>query len=70
MFYQLQKLQKSVSTQEHSTGDPSRGNRRIGGGLEALTAILRALPTDIAMAFMLIQHLDLKRHCILSCFRR
>jgi hypothetical protein len=35
------------------------------GGLEALTAILRALPTDIDMAFMLIQHLDPKRHSIL-----
>src|ERR1700691_1211279 len=35
------------------------------GGLEALTAILRALPSDIAMAFMLIQHLDPKRHSIL-----
>jgi two-component system CheB/CheR fusion protein len=35
------------------------------GGLEALSAILRALPTDIAMAFMLIQHLDPKRHSIL-----
>jgi two-component system CheB/CheR fusion protein len=35
------------------------------GGLEALTAILRALPADIAMAFMLIQHLDPRRHSIL-----
>src|SRR6185437_15160368 len=35
------------------------------GGLEALTAVLRALPTDIDMAFMLIQHLDPKRHSIL-----
>ncbi|MDQ2835190.1 MAG: PAS domain-containing protein [Acidobacteriota bacterium] len=35
------------------------------GGLEALTAILRALPIDIDMAFMLIQHLDPKRHSIL-----
>jgi chemotaxis response regulator CheB len=35
------------------------------GGLEAFTAILRALPTDIAMAFMLIQHLDPKCHSIL-----
>src|SRR5580698_3613152 len=35
------------------------------GGLEALTAILRALPADIAMAFLLIQHLDPKRHSIL-----
>ncbi len=35
------------------------------GGLEALTAILRALPSDIAMAIMLIQHLDPKRRSIL-----
>jgi two-component system, chemotaxis family, CheB/CheR fusion protein len=35
------------------------------GGLEALTAILHALPTDIALAFILIQHLDPKRHSIL-----
>ncbi|WP_433970216.1 chemotaxis protein CheB [Tunturiibacter gelidiferens] len=35
------------------------------GGLEALTAILRALPTDIALAFILIQHLDPKRRSIL-----
>jgi two-component system CheB/CheR fusion protein len=35
------------------------------GGLEALTAILRALPTDIALAFVLIQHLDPKRRSIL-----
>jgi two-component system CheB/CheR fusion protein len=35
------------------------------GGLEALTALLRALPPDIPMAFMLIQHLDPKRHSIL-----
>ena len=35
------------------------------GGLEALTAVLRALPTDIALAFILIQHLDPKRRSIL-----
>jgi two-component system CheB/CheR fusion protein len=35
------------------------------GGLEALTAILRALPTDIALAFILIQYLDPKRRSIL-----
>lgn len=35
------------------------------GGLEALTAILRALPTDIALAFILIQHLDPKRRSLL-----
>jgi two-component system CheB/CheR fusion protein len=35
------------------------------GGLEALTAILRALPMDIALAFILIQHLDPKRRSLL-----
>ena len=35
------------------------------GGLEALTAILRALPADIALAFILIQHLDPKRRSLL-----
>ncbi len=35
------------------------------GGLEAITAILGALPTDIAMAFVLIQHLDPKRQSLL-----
>ena len=39
--------------------------RASANGLEALTAILRALSTDIAMAFMLIQHLDPKCHSIL-----
>jgi len=35
------------------------------GGLEALTAVLSALPTDIALAFVVIQHLDPKRQSIL-----
>ncbi|HUV69883.1 MAG TPA: chemotaxis protein CheB, partial [Terracidiphilus sp.] len=35
------------------------------GGLEALTAVLRALPADIPMALLLIQHLDPKRHSML-----
>ncbi len=35
------------------------------GGLEALSAILRALPTDIALAFILIQHLDPKHRSML-----
>jgi hypothetical protein len=51
-----------------ATGSPEIPVVAIGasaGGLEALTAILRALPADIAMAFMLIQHLDPKRHSIL-----
>ncbi len=35
------------------------------GGLEALSELLRSLPSDITMAFLLIQHLDPKRHSIL-----
>jgi two-component system CheB/CheR fusion protein len=35
------------------------------GGLEAVTALLRALPVNIGMAFVLIQHLDPKRRCML-----
>jgi len=36
------------------------------GGLEAFTELLRALPVDTGMAFVLIQHLDPKHHSILS----
>jgi len=36
------------------------------GGIEALTELLRALPTNTGMAFVLIQHLDPKHHSILS----
>ena len=57
-----------VQRPRSATGSPEIPVVAIGasaGGLEALTAILRALPTDIDMAFMLIQHLDPKRHSIL-----
>src|SRR5665213_2809125 len=53
------------SPKSASPGIPVVAIGASAGGLEALTAILRALPTDIAMAFMLIQHLDPKRHSIL-----
>jgi len=36
------------------------------GGLEAFTDLLRALPVDTGMAFVLIQHLDPKHRSILS----
>jgi two-component system CheB/CheR fusion protein len=35
------------------------------GGLEPVTAILRGLPVDIAMALVLIRHLDTKRRSML-----
>ncbi|MGH9737362.1 MAG: chemotaxis protein CheB, partial [Candidatus Acidiferrales bacterium] len=36
------------------------------GGLEAFTQLLRSLPDDTGMAFVLIQHLDPKHHSALS----
>jgi two-component system CheB/CheR fusion protein len=36
------------------------------GGIEAFTELLRNLPTDTGMAFVLIQHLDPKHHSILT----
>jgi two-component system CheB/CheR fusion protein len=35
------------------------------GGLEAVTAVLRTLPVNLGMAFVLIQHLDPKRRTML-----
>ena len=41
------------------------------GGLEAFTQLLRALPADTGMAFVLVQHLEPKHESILpSCWRR
>ncbi|MGH9575129.1 MAG: chemotaxis protein CheB [Candidatus Acidiferrales bacterium] len=36
------------------------------GGVEAFTELMRALPTDTGIAFVLIQHLDPKHHSILT----
>lgn len=36
------------------------------GGIEAMTALVRRLPTDTGMAFIVVQHLDPKHHSILS----
>jgi two-component system CheB/CheR fusion protein len=32
------------------------------GGLEAFSELIRSVPADIGMAFVLIQHLDPKHH--------
>jgi len=49
----------------HEDANPPRGNRfpvvgvgASAGGLEAFTQLLRALPDDTGMAFVLVQHLD------------
>ena len=36
------------------------------GGIEAITELIRHLPSDTGMAFVLIQHLDPKHHSILT----
>src|SRR5690349_25159227 len=36
------------------------------GGVEAFSELMRALPPDTGMSFVLIQHLDPKHHSILS----
>ena len=36
------------------------------GGIEAITELIRSLPPDTGMAFVLIQHLDPKHHSILT----
>jgi two-component system, chemotaxis family, CheB/CheR fusion protein len=56
--------------------EPTDGNQPLpfsvvavgasAGGLEAFTELIRALPTDTGMAFVLIQHLDPKHRSILS----
>ncbi|HKW96237.1 MAG TPA: chemotaxis protein CheB [Bryobacteraceae bacterium] len=45
---------------------PVVGIGASAGGLEASTQLLQALPSDIGMAFVLIQHLDPKHESMLS----
>src|SRR4051794_32674465 len=53
----------------HSTASPLPlpvvGMGASAGGLEAFTAVLRALPADTGMAFVLVQHLDPKHESML-----
>ena len=56
--------------------DNSRANGQNGflivaigasaGGIEAATELMRNLPEDTGMAFVLVQHLDPKHHSILT----
>jgi two-component system CheB/CheR fusion protein len=55
-----------------STSTPQRGDFLVAcvgasaGGVEAFTELLTNLPSDIGMAFVLIQHLDPKHESLLS----
>src|SRR4051812_3308830 len=44
---------------------PVVGMGASAGGLEAFTAVLRKLPEDTGMAFVLVQHLDPKHESLL-----
>src|ERR1051326_8069331 len=44
---------------------PVVGIGASAGGLEAFTALLKALPTDTGMAFVLVQHMDPKHKSLL-----
>jgi two-component system CheB/CheR fusion protein len=48
-----------------SNGFPIVGVGASAGGLEALTALLEALPPDTGLAFVIIQHLDPKHESLL-----
>ena len=47
-------------------GPPIVGIGASAGGLEAFTQLLRALPTDTGMAFVLVQHLEPKHDSVLT----
>lgn len=64
---------KSTNTKEGVQGRQAKnksfpivGVGASAGGLEAFTQLLRALPADTGMAFVLIQHLDPKHESILT----
>ena len=48
-----------------SNGFPIVGIGASAGGLEALTALLKALPPDTGLAFVIVQHLDPKHESLL-----
>ena len=48
-----------------SKGSPIVGIGASAGGLEALTSLLKAVPPDTGLAFVIIQHLDPKHASLL-----
>lgn len=54
------------TTEELSSTPPIVGIGASAGGLEAFTQLLRVLPTDTGMAFVLVQHLEPKHESVLT----
>src|SRR5215468_6183221 len=71
---------KRPTPRKRSDNTPSKPNTRVdparrfliaaigasAGGIEAFTELIRNLPADTGMAFVLIQHLDPTHHSILT----
>ena len=53
-------------TSERDQMPPIAGVGASAGGLEAFTQLLRALPTDTGMAFVLVQHLEPRHESMLA----
>src|SRR4029077_6036024 len=49
-----------------SSAPPIVGIGASAGGLEAFTQLLRALPSDTGMAFVLVQHLEARHESVLA----
>ena len=60
------KASKAKSADKPDTSFPVVAVGASAGGLEAYTALFRALPIDTGMAFVLIQHLDPKHRSLLA----
>jgi two-component system CheB/CheR fusion protein len=55
-----------TATRATNSGRPIVGIGASAGGLEAFSQLLKHLPTDTGMAFVLVQHLDPVRHSALT----
>ncbi len=66
MLPEMQSTERSAPSQDNSRGPPVVGIGASAGGLEALSLLLRALPADTGMAFVLVQHLASTRESMLA----
>ena len=71
------KRRDGIESRQSKSGSPSGGNPAVGsfpvvalgasaGGLEAYTEFFKALPADLGMAFVLLQHLDPSHQSLLA----
>src|SRR5215469_4157466 len=65
-FNSVKKSQQTAPPKESQNGLLIVAIGASAGGIEAITDLLRNLPSDTGMAFVLIQHLDPTHHSILT----